>query len=58
MAERDDPQGEEPGAPPAPRDDTNTESLRVPAPEEREAYLRQADYNLFSLQSDDVLIDL
>ncbi|MCI4327022.1 MAG: tryptophanase [Thermoplasmata archaeon] len=34
------------------------ERIRLPPPEEREAALRKAGYNLFQLQSDDVYIDL
>ncbi|HXQ94096.1 MAG TPA: beta-eliminating lyase-related protein, partial [Thermoplasmata archaeon] len=34
------------------------ERIRLPSPDEREAALRRAGYNLFQLQSDEVYIDL
>ena len=35
----------------------SVEPIRMTTPEEREQYIRDAHYNLFSLHSDDVLID-
>ena len=34
------------------------EPIRLPSPEEREAALRRAGYNVFGLRSDEVFIDL
>lgn len=36
----------------------SVEPLRMTTADEREVFLKQANYNLFALKSDDVLIDM
>ena len=47
-----------PTYPPEPFRIKVTESIRLISPEEREAKLKDADYNLFALKAEDIFIDL
>ena len=47
-----------PSYPPEPFRIKVTEPIRLISPESREAALRQAGYNLFSMKAEDIFIDL